>query len=112
MRPCDMPGKSISSYVLRFRNRYEKLPGDILVLAAADQAIDQFRMLCALWFRAFFHEDRAHVEHLCRSSSRGGHDTHVPKLFVPRVFDAGLFGDLAEAEGFPPFVAKVLRMPR
>jgi len=112
MRPCDLPGKSISSYVLRFKNRYERQLNDTILLAPADQAVDQFRMLCALWFRAYFHEDRAHVEHLCRLSARGSHDTHVPRHFVSRVFDSGQFIDPDVAKCFPDFVAKVLCMPR
>jgi hypothetical protein len=112
MRPADLLGRGVSPYVLRFTNRYERLPGDVLYLADPNQAVDQFRMLCCIWFRAYFHGDRSLVEHLCREHSRGSQDTHVPRGFMPRVFDPGLHCTPPEAEAFPVFVEKVLRMPR
>lgn len=113
LRPADTwRAHGLSSYVVRYTNRYQRRPNDVMILAGADDAVDQFRLLTSFWFRAFFHPDRAHVELLCRPKSRTSLDQAVPRLFVPRFFSDGLSGTAKEADGLGPFVAKVLAMPR
>ena len=112
LRPVEGPGRAVLSYVVRYHNRYEKRPGDRMLLANADEAIDQFRLLCSFWFRAFFHPDRNHVELLCRAGPRNAQDNTIPRSFVPRFFDPGVLAAYTEATGFVQFVAKVLAMPR
>jgi hypothetical protein len=113
LRPADLwHSAGLASYVVRYTNRYERRPDDALVLAAADEAVDQFRLLASFWFKAFFHPDRNHVEILCRSKSRNALDAGVPRSFVPRFFTDGLSATATEAEGLVTFVAKVLAIPR
>jgi hypothetical protein len=113
LRPADLwHSAGLASYVVRYTNRNERRPNDALVLAAADEAVDQFRLLTSFWFKAFFHPDRTHVELLCRTKSRSSLDSRVPRSFVPRFFSEGLSATATEAEGIRKFVTKVLAMPR
>ena len=113
IRPADFwRSHGLSSYVVRYTNRHERRPSDGMVLAGADEAVDQFRLLTSFWFKAFFHPDHAHVELLCRPKSRSSLDQSVPRLFVPRFFTDGLSTTATEAAGLGQFVAKVLAMPR
>src|ERR1017187_7257897 len=113
IRPADFwRSHGLSSYVVRYTNRHERRPSDGMVLAGADEVVDQFRLLTSFWFKAFFHPDHAHVELLCRSKSRSSLDHSVPRLFVPRFFTDGLSATAAEAGGLGQFIAKVLAMPR
>jgi hypothetical protein len=112
LRPSDARGTRISSYVVRYRVRYEQRPGDILVLPTGDQAADQFRLLCAFWFQALLHSDRYHVEMLCRPEPRHSADSGVPSRFVCRFFDAPIRGEFQEVSGFSGFIDKVLGMQR
>jgi hypothetical protein len=113
LRPADLwRSHGLSSYVVRYTNRYERRPSDAMVMAGSDEAVDQFRLLTSFWFKAFFHPDHSHIELLCRPKSRSPLDQAVPRLFVPRFFTDGLLATAAEAEGLGKFVAKVLAMPR
>ena len=114
LRPVDTLGRRVSSYVLRYTNRYEQAsPKDPMVLAMSDEAVEQFRLLASFYFQSFFHVDRSYVESLCRTGSSHSHDTTVPRVFVPRFFDSPKnMGTNAEAVGFVQFTEKVLRMPR
>jgi hypothetical protein len=89
LRPVESPGRAVTSYVVRYVNRYEKYPDDRMVLAQADEAVDQFRLLASFWFKAFFHPDRHHVELLCRAGPRNSLDDTIPRSFVPGYLDAG-----------------------
>lgn len=111
LRPADSRGTRISSFVLRYTARYQPYPGDILIMPSGDQAAEQFRLLAGLWFEAFFHPDRYHVEMLCRQEPRSSTDSGVPARFVDKFFGVRR-GELASVEGFTPFVNKVLAMPR
>lgn len=102
---------AVSSYVLRYKNRLERDDGP-LVLADSNDAVDQFRLVASFWFKAFFHTDHQKVELLCRQAPRNPLDRTVPSTFIPRFFDAGLRATAAEVEGFPPFMSKVLKIPR
>lgn len=114
LRPVDSIGRRVSSYVLRYTNRYEQAsPKDPMVLAMSDEAVEQFRLLASFHFQSFFHVDRSYVESLCRTGSSHSSDTTVPSVYVPKFFDSPKnMGTNAEAVGFVPFVEKVLRMPR
>jgi hypothetical protein len=113
LRPADLwRSTGLASYVVRYTNRHEQRPGDGLVLAAADEAVDQFRLLTSFWFRAFFHPDRTYLEVLCRSKPRSPLDAETPRSLVPRFFTDGLHASASEVEGLVTFVAKVLAMPR
>jgi hypothetical protein len=68
LRPVDTSRSRISSYVLRYINRYEKSsPNDPRVLAPGDEAVEQFRLLASFYFQSFFHIDRNYIESLCRT---------------------------------------------
>jgi hypothetical protein len=56
LRPVDTMGRRVSSYVLRYTNRYERAsPKDPMVLAISDEAVEQFRLLASFYFHSFFH---------------------------------------------------------
>jgi len=113
LRPVDTYGSRVSSYVLRYVNRYEPAsPEDRRVLATADEAVEQFRLLASFYFRSFFHVDRTYIEDLCRTGSSHSFDTTVPSVLVPKFFDLMKRGTNVEAVGFVQFVDKVLAMPR
>lgn len=113
LRPVDTYGSRVSSYVLRYTNRYEPAsPNDPRVLATGDEAVEQFRLLASFYFQSFFHIDRTYVESLCRTGSSHSLDTIVPSVFVPKFFDLAKRGANAEAVSFVQFVARVLAMPR
>jgi hypothetical protein len=110
--PAGFSRSDFSPFVLRYMNRYEQLPGEILVLATDGDVTTQFRLLASFWLRAFFYPDRNYVELLCRPGPRNAQDKTVPRHFVPRFFDASLMGTAEEVAGFPPFVKQVLGLPR
>jgi hypothetical protein len=112
LRPADARGMSISSYVLRYTMRYEQAPHDILVMPSGDEAAEQFRTLACLWFKAFFHADRYHVEMLCRQEPRHASDGGVPSRFVDTFFDHRSMKSVPEIEGFINFIDKAIGMPR
>ncbi len=114
LRPVDHGRHAVSSFVLRYTNRHQPLPvpNPVLLLANADEAVDQFRVLASFWFRAFFHPDRRHVELLCRAGPRNTLDGTVPRSFVPHFFEPGRKATPDEIAGFVQFIAKVLAMPR
>ena len=112
LRPADARGTSISSYVFRYTMRYERTPNDVLVMPSGDEAAEQFRTLACLWFKAFFHPDRYHVEMLCRHEPRHASDGGVPSRFVDTFFDQRSMKSLQEIEGFVRFIEKTIGMPR
>ena len=112
LRPSLARGTRLSSYVFRYKVKYETSPDDILILPPGDQAVEQFRVLAGLWFRAFFHYDRQHVELLCRPDPQQAADSGVPSRFVEAFFDAPAAADGKAVSGFGPFLDKVLAMPR
>ncbi len=113
LRPVDTYNSRLSSYVLRYTNRYEAMSSrDPLVLAISDEAVEQFRLLASFYFQSFFHVDRSYVENLCRTRSSHSFDTTVPSVFVPKFFDLAKTGTHEQAVGFVQFVDKVLEMPR
>jgi len=112
LRPADARGASISSYVFHYTMRYERTPNDILVMPSGDEAAEQFRTLACLWFKAFFHPDRYHVEMLCRQEPRHASDGGVPSRFVDTFFDQRSVSSLQEIEGFVRFIEKTVGMSR
>src|SRR5205823_3072770 len=86
--------------------------GGALVLADANEAVEQFRWLTSFWFKAYFHPDQRHVAHLCRQAPSTVADRTVPHRFVPRFFDLPLNATASEVEGFGEFVRKTISMPR
>jgi hypothetical protein len=111
IRPADgFLSASISSYVVRYLNRMER--GGALVLADANEAVEQFRWLASFWFRAYFHPDHRLVEHLCRQAPRTVADRTPPQRFVPRFFDPRLATTATEVAAFGGFVRKAISMPR
>lgn len=113
LRPADAQGTSISSYVLRYTVRYQQTgERDILVMPRGDQAVEHFRLLACLWFKAFYHSDRYHVEMLCRQEPRNTADGGVPSRFIDTFFDHRSRSTPQEVGGFVHFIEKVIGMPR
>ncbi len=113
LRPADNAGASVSSYVMRYTNRYQPASeNDIRVLPNAVEAVEQFRLLASFYFKAFFHNDRDYVERLCRPGAMDGFDKIVPSQFVSGFFDGSRRGEAAQSVEFARFLDKVLAMPR
>lgn len=91
------------TYAFHYVNRYERASErSPIVLAFSDEAVDQFRALCCLWFRAIFHPTRAFVESLIHTRTK-----HVDRYFAPRVDSPH-----EEYEGFVRFMADMISLPR
>lgn len=112
LRPASTRGASINSFVLRYRVRYEPTPQDILIMPFGDEVSHQFRLLAGLWFEAFFHPDRYHVEKLCRQDVRHSTDSVIPSRFVEKFFDVPKNLDTVRAQTFPEFIRGVTQIPR
>ena len=118
LRPVDTYSSSVAAYTVRYTSRYERevlVEGEkrqaVLVHPHHRPAVDQFRLLCCFYFRAFFHEDRQYVESQCRGSSRRSGDM-VPSKFVPRFFEVNLNGTGDEVAGFAEFIDDVMGIQR
>ncbi len=112
LRPTDRRPAGITAWTLRFTNRYERRPGDSRILAPADEAVDQFRLLCAFRLKALFDFDRTNLEVLCRQAPRSAHDTGLPRHYVKRFFDPVIHGTSSEADDLKEFIGKAISMPR
>jgi hypothetical protein len=113
LRPVDSTDAKIFSYVLRFNNRYERSSyEDRFVMPAADEVVEQFRLLASFYFQSYFHVNRNSVERLCRVQPTYNSERAVPKSLVPRFFDLAKTGTQEEAGGFVSFLEKVISLPR
>src|ERR1700728_1719374 len=113
LRPVDVYSSAISSYVLRYTNRYQpKQPKDVLVMPPGEEIVEQFRLFAAFHFQAFFHVDASYVEGLCRGIPRNVTDRSLPAVFVPKFFGARRAGTFVEVTRFVAFLDRVISMPR
>lgn len=113
LNPASYGTREATAYVFRYVNKYERASDkDPMVLAHSDEAVDQFRALCTLWFRALFHPDRAFVEAMTRPNPRGFGGGIVPARYVDRYFTASVESTHEEREGFSTFLTNVLSLPR
>ena len=112
LRPADIGGGGISSYVFRYKMKYEQLENDVLIMPIGDEAVEQFRILACLWFNSYFHSDRYHVEMLCRHKPRHSSDSGVPSRFVDKFFDPRSMKHTHEIDDFIKFIDKTIAMPR
>ena len=113
MNPARYGTREATAFVFRYVNKYERSSDrDPMVLAHSDEAVDQFRALCTLWFRALFHPDRAFVEAMTRPNPRGFGGGIVPARYVDRYFTATVESTHEEREGFSTFLNSVLSLPR
>lgn len=113
LNPAQYGTREATAFVFRYVNKYERSSDrDPMVLAHSDEAVDQFRALCTLWFRALFHPDRAFVEAMTRPNPRGFGGGIVPARYVDRYFNASVGSTHEEREGFSTFLNSVLSLPR
>lgn len=112
LRPVNYSRTAVAAYVVRYKNRYQPSPGDVLVLPGGGEAVKQFRLLASFWFRAFFHTDRSYVELLCRSPATSEPNETAPRAYVPGFFELPKHGTGEQAQAFVPFLTGVLGMPR
>jgi hypothetical protein len=113
LNPARYGTREATAFVFRYVNKYERASDrDPMVLAHSDEAVDQFRALCTLWFRALFHPDRAFVEAMTRPFPRGFSGGIVPARYVDRYFTASVESTHEEREGFSTFLNSVLSLPR
>lgn len=113
LNPARYGTREATAFVFRYMNKYERASDkDPMVLAHSDEAVDQFRALATLWFRALFHPDRAFVEAMTRPHPRGFGGGIVPARYVDRYFTASVECDHEERGGFSTFLNSVLSLPR
>lgn len=113
LNPARYGTREATAFVFRYVNKYERASNnDPMVLAHSDEAVDQFRALATLWFRALFHPDRAFVEAMTRPYPRGFGGGIVPARYVDRYFTASVECDYEERAGFSTFLNSVLSLPR
>ncbi|MCJ2163565.1 MULTISPECIES: hypothetical protein [unclassified Pseudodesulfovibrio] len=114
LEPVGTYGSS-SSYVVSYINQLEKHSppqAGTLVRTGDSEIVEQFMYLCNLYFRSFFHKDKATVWMHCREHKDDSSDQNVPSHFVPRIFDRQINGTNDEAEGFIEFIDRVIGLPR
>lgn len=93
----------VGTYVFQFTNRYQTSGDkDILLLARADEAVEQFRAICCLWFRCLVHPNRSFVESLIDPKAR----------YVDTYFDLRREIPAEEREGFRQFLNDITSLPR
>lgn len=113
LRPVNTWGSRVSSYVVRYVNRYERRsPDDPQMFAPGEEAVEQFRLLASFFLWSYFHVDRSRVEALCRTRPDHEFDETLPCNFVPKFFEAARHGNHAEVAEFPGFLDRVLAIPR
>jgi hypothetical protein len=112
LRPVDIAHAPISTYVVRYVNRYQPSPRDSLVHADGSQAVEQFRLLVSFWLKAFFHPDLNYVETLCRKEPRHALTETIPSAFVPHFFEKRKLATPDQGLSFIAFFSKVIGMPR
>lgn len=113
LNPARYGVREATAYVFRYVNKYERASDkDPMVLAHSDEAVDQFRALCCLWFRAMFHPDRAFVESMIRPVRRSFSGGVVPARHVDHYFAPSVESTHEQREGFSSFLSSVLSLPR
>jgi hypothetical protein len=111
LRPVSFGQTSVAAYVVRYINRYETFPGDVLVLPFADEAVDQLRLLLSFWLRSLFHPDRAYVERLCRKTPTHALTETIPSAFVPTFFESKR-GTPDQVASVASFITQAIGLPR
>ncbi len=111
IEPVFDPQSHIAIYILQYLNRIEKAQSPAVVRIGDSTITNQFRLLCTFWFNAYFNTEKSIVDQYCQNSS----DLSLYSInpgHVSRIFDKHIYGVLAEAEGFPDFVQKVIDLDR
>jgi hypothetical protein len=113
LTPARYGARESTAIVFRYVNKYERASDkDPMVLASSDEAVDQFRALCCLWFRGLFHPDRAFVEAMIRIGQRVYSGGFAPTRYVDHYFGASVQASPAVRAGFNSFLTSVLSLPR
>ncbi|WP_417398404.1 hypothetical protein [Gimesia chilikensis] len=103
----------ITPYVVKYKNRYEKISEDDRMVFADDAlVVEHVRLLTSFYFQAFFHEDRNHIELLTRQIPRHSNDRGVPSHFIPRYLDPTIQYDHSLTEGFEEYIGAVIGLNR
>ena len=105
--------RSISSYVINYKNQIEKEEGPGSIIQIGDpEIVHQFQLICIFGLKAFFDVDRNNVEINCRERANRSNDYYLPSKFVSRFFQSEIHGQKDEVETFIKFVDKVIGLPR
>jgi hypothetical protein len=102
---------NITTYVFQYTNRIEKEKSFPAVRIGDSEIADQFRLLCTFWFKSYFNAEKSVVDQYCQNSPLLPSNPFDP-VPISRIFNKHIFGVLAEAEGFPAFVKKVIGLER
>ena len=94
---------TVSTYIFYYLNRYEPASDkDPMVFAHSDEAVEQFRTLCCVWFRSIFHPSKSFVESLVGPKTR----------YLDRYLDTCNDATQDDRLSFGEFLDSILSLPR
>lgn len=112
LEPVDAYGSEVSSWVLTYVNRLEKEPAGGLVRTGDPEIVEQFGLLCMIWFGAFFDGDKQAVVVNCRQRPARAGDLYIGSKFAKPFLNPERSITEADEAGFVRFVDRVIGLPR
>lgn len=112
LEPVDTGGSEVSSYVFSYLNQIEKEPAGGTVRVGDPEIVEQFGLLCMIWFEAFFDSDKQNVIINCREKPAHAGDYYVGSKFAKPYLTPERNVTVEQEEGFVRFVDKVIGLPR
>ncbi len=112
LEPVDTAGSEVSSYVFSYLNQIEKEPAGGTVRVGDPEIVEQFGLLCMIWFEAFFDSDKQNVIINCREKPAHAGDYYVGSKFAKPYLSPERNVTVEQEEGFVCFVDKVIGLPR
>jgi len=112
LEPVDTAGSEVSSYVLSYVNQIEKEPAGIVVRVGDPEIVEQFQLLCMIWFGAFFDGDKQNVIINCREKPTHAADYYVGSKFAKPFLSPERRITEEDETGFKRFMDKVIGLPR
>jgi hypothetical protein len=112
LEPVDTTGSEASSYVLSYLNQIEKEPAGGFIRTGDMEIVEQFQLLCMVWFEAFFDGERQNVIINCREKPAHAGDYYVGSKFAKPFLNPERKITGKEEADFAQFVDKVIGLPR
>ncbi len=112
LEPVDAYGSEVSSWVLSYVNRIEKEPAGGLVRTGDPEIVEQFGLLCMIWFGAFFDGDKQAVVVNCRQRPAHAGDLYIGSKFARPFLNPERSITEADEAGFVRFVDQAVGLPR
>lgn len=113
LEPVEIYSTSVSSFVISYVNKIEKMEGPGSIVRIGDyEIVHQFELLSFFGLKSFFSNDRPTVEINCRDQPKTFGDQFLPSKFVYRFFQSNISGSMDEIQYFMTFVDKVVGLPR